>query len=106
MSISPTSLTLEHLRAHGWPLVEVVERWNPHAQVRQDLFGFIDVLAVRRDETLAVQATSAANVAARVRKIADNPNINSVREAGWRIVVHGWAKEGRRWTLVREVDIS
>jgi len=106
MSISPASLTLEHLRAHGWPLVETVERWNPHARIRQDLFGFIDVIAVRRDETLAVQATSLANVAARVRKIGEHPNIGPVREAGWRIVVYGWAKQGRRWTLVREVDCS
>jgi hypothetical protein len=104
--VTPTQLTLRHLRANDWPLVEVVERWNPHARIRQDLFGFVDVIAVRRDETIAVQTTSAANVASRVRKIADHPNIGVVREAGWKIVVHGWAKKSGRWVLTREVDVS
>lgn len=106
MSKSPTQLTLERLRADGWPLVEVVEKWNPHARIRQDLFGFVDVVAVRRNETLAVQATSASNVASRVSKIAEHPNVGAVREAGWRIVVWGWAKKSGRWTLAREVDVS
>lgn len=106
MTLSPTKLTLKHLRDEGWPLVEVVERWNPHAGIRQDLFGFIDVIAVRRGETLAVQTTSVDNVPARVRKIADHPNVGAVREAGWRIVVHGWVKKGGRWQLAREVDVS
>lgn len=106
MSLTPTQLTLRKLRDDGWPLVEVVEHWNPHARIRQDLFGFIDVLAVRRDETLAVQTTSAAGVSARLRKIADHPNIGAVREAGWRIVVHGWAKKSGKWQLTREVDVS
>lgn len=107
MSKSPTQLTLERLRADGWPLVEVTEKWNPHARIRQDLFGFVDVLAVGLNgETLAVQATSATNVSTRVRKIAEHPNVGAVREAGWRIVVWGWAKKSGRWTLAREVDCS
>jgi len=104
--ISPTQLTLRHLRAEGWPLVEIVEHWNPHAHIRQDLFGFGDVIALRRDETLLIQATSAANVSSRVHKIADSPNVAAVREAGWRIVVYGWAKRSGRWVLAREVDVS
>ena len=103
--MTPTQLTLRHLRNDGWT-AEVVEKWNPHAQVRNDLFGFVDVLAVRGPETLAVQTTSAANVSARVRKIADSPTIGAVREAGWRILVHGWAKKSNRWVLAREVDVS
>ena len=82
VSLTPTKLTLRHLRAEGWPLVEVVERWNPQARIRQDLFGFIDVLAVGPRGVLAVQTTSAANVAARVRKIAEHDNVAAVREAG------------------------
>lgn len=103
--MTPTQLSLRHLREDGWT-AEVVEHWNPHARVRHDLFGFVDVIAVRRDETLAVQTTTAANVSARIRKIADHPNVGAVREAGWRIVCHGWAKRAGRWQLVREVDVS
>jgi hypothetical protein len=106
MPISPTQLTLRHLRAEGWPLVEVVEHWNPHARIRQDLFGFIDVIAVGPQGTLAVQATSATNVSSRVRKIGEHPNVAQVREAGWKILVYGWAKKSGRWTLARLVDVS
>ena len=102
---SPTQLTLRHLRADGWT-AEVVEHWNPHARVRNDLFGFVDVLALRGDETLAVQTTSVSNVPARVRKIAESPLVGAVREAGWSIRVHGWKKVSGRWTLARDVDVS
>jgi hypothetical protein len=102
--VTPTALTVRHLRT-TWPVVEVVERYVAHAGRRHDLFGFIDVLAVGPDGTLAVQTTTSANVAARVRKIADHPNLAAVREAGWTIHVHGWRKKGGRW-IVREVDVS
>ena len=103
---SPTALTLRHLRNEGWPLVEVTERWNPHARIRQDLFGFVDVIAVGPEGTLAVQTTSATNVSSRIRKIADHEHVAAVREAGWSIRVHGWAKRAGRWTLVRDEDLS
>lgn len=104
--MTPTQLTLRHLRADGWT-AEVVEKWNPHARIRQDLFGLVDVIAVRPNETLAVQTTSASNVSARVKKIAEHPNIGAIREAGWTVLVHGWGKnKSGRWELKREVDVS
>jgi len=103
--VTPTQRTLAELRKRGYTAA-VVEKWNPHARIRQDLFGFIDVLALRGAETLAVQTTSASNMSARVRKIADADAISAVRDAGWSIVVHGWRKNSKgRWVL-REVDVS
>lgn len=105
MTATPTSLTLRELRK-TWPLVEVVEHWDAFAHVRHDLFGFVDVLAVGPNGVLAVQTTSAPNVSARVRKIADHPSLPHVRAAGWQIEVHGWRKnKTNRWEL-RRVDIS
>lgn len=105
--LTPTQLTLRHLRdVDGWPLVEVVERWNPHARIRQDLWGFVDVLAVGPRGVLAVQTTTAANVSERIRKIADSPNVGAVRDAGVAIHVHGWRKRSGRWELHRNEDIS
>lgn len=103
--MTPTQRTLAYLRKHGYTAA-VVEKWNPHAKIRNDLFGFIDVLALRGDETLAVQATSGSNTSARVKKIADAEHLSVVREAGWRIEVHGWRKNASgRWTI-RIVDVS
>jgi len=102
---SPTQRSLQLLRDQGY-LAEVTERWNPHARVRHDLFGFVDVLAIRDAEVLAVQATSRSNVAARVTKITEHANLAALRAAGIRIVVHGWGKlASRRWEC-RVVDVS
>ena len=101
---SPTQRSLEKLRADGWR-AEVVERWIPGANIRKDLWGWVDILALRDGVTLAVQTTSAANVSARVRKIADSDSLADVRKAGWRIAVWGWRKVGRAW-VCREVDLS
>lgn len=92
------------LRKDGW-LAAVVEKWNPHARVRQDLFGIIDVVAVKDSLTLGVQCTSYGNVSSRVRKIEESDALPALRDAGWSLVVHGWRKVGSRWK-VREVDIS
>jgi carbonic anhydrase len=103
--LTPTQLSLRWLRGNGY-VAEVVERWNPHARVRNDLFGFIDIVALRDDITLGVQTTSNGNVSARVKKIADSPMLPHVREAGWHLEVHGWAKDkSNRWQI-RVVDIS
>lgn len=103
---SPTARTLAALRAEEWT-AQVVERWNAFARVRVDLFGCIDVLAVRPGAILAVQATSGANVAARVAKSKALPALRTWLEAGGRFEVWGWAKRGRRgekkvWTARRK----
>ena len=104
MAISPTQNTLKRLRGDGC-LAAVVEHWNSHARIRQDLFGIIDILAVCGSETIAVQCTSYSNVSARIKKMEESDAIGKLREAGWTILVHGWHKKKNRWQC-REVDIS
>jgi hypothetical protein len=99
VSLSPTALTLRKLRDDGWPLVQVVEVWNPHARIRQDLFGIIDVLAVGPHGTLAVQATTASNAGSRFRKIVESDALPVLDAAGWQVRVWGWKKVRNRWTL-------
>lgn len=103
---SPTQRTLKKLRDEGYTAA-VVERRNPGAFITHDLFGFIDILAIRGDETLAVQTTTGPNVAARVKKITGHENLAAVRAAGWTIHVHGWRKKkaNGRWEC-RVVDLS
>ena len=100
----PTARSLKLLRDRGYRCA-VVEKWNPHARIKQDLFGFIDILAIKGGETLAVQATSGSNVAARLTKIAEADATKDVLAAGWTIKVHGWRKIAKsgRWEC-REVD--
>lgn len=105
---SPTQRTLDLLRKRGYRPA-VVERWNPHTNIRQDLFGCIDVLAIGNGETIAVQCTSKQNMRSRINKIQDSDALFDMRDAGWRVLVHGWhqpkKKPGTRWAC-QEVDIS
>jgi len=102
---SPTSRSLEVLREQGYT-VEVVEKWNSFTKTRKDLFGFIDILAIKRDETLAVQAT-ASGVSDRLKKIMASDLLPKVREAGWKIQIWGWRKSSvsKKWVL-RILDVS
>ena len=103
-SKSPTQRSLKHLRDAGYT-VAVVERWNPHARIRQDLFGIFDLLAIRRDEIAGVQVT-ASGVSERISKITDAELTPRVRESGMRILIHGWRKNAAGKWVLREVDIS
>lgn len=88
-TISPTQRTLAYYRNQG-VTVAVTERWNPHARLRQDLFGFCDLIALDAG-IVAVQVTS-TGVASRVEKIKAEPRAAEWIEAGGRIEVHGWRK--------------
>ena len=102
---SPTQRSLEYLREQGYH-PEVVEKYNSFTRRKNDLWGWCDILAIKRDEVLAVQTTSGDNVSSRVKKILESDLLPKVREANIRIVVHGWRKGSNgRYTLKVE-DIS
>ena len=108
--MSPTQRSLALMRK-TCSLVEVTERFNPYAKVRHDLYGFVDVLCVRGDEVIAVQATSGPNVSARYEKLRYLPSVTHwLQSATRRIEIHGWMRRGARgkrklWTC-RTVELS
>ena len=101
---SPTKRSLEYLREKGY-LCSIVEHWNSFARIRQDLWGWADILAIRKDEVLAVQVTASA-VSERIKKIEASPTLGIVREAGIRIEIHGWRKNAAGKYVMRIVDLS
>lgn len=95
---SPTQRSLAYLRGLGceaW----VVEKWNPFAKIRQDMFGWIDIVAVDTKQIIGVQTTSAPNVSARVLKARGNIALKNWLMAGGVLFVHGWDKHKGRWRL-------
>ena len=104
MASSPTQLSLKKLRDEGW-LAEVVEKWVPGANIRKDLWGWTDIVAIKDGETLAVQTTSYSNMSARAKKIAESDTVAEVRKAGWSIQIWGWRKVNNRWVCTIK-DIS
>lgn len=108
--MTPTQRTLSHLRARGW-WPAVVEKWNPHARIRQDLYGFADLVALAADRpgVVAIQTTSASGISARRKKIKAEPMARQWLICGNSILLHGWGKKkikrgGKavRWTLTEE----
>lgn len=98
LSQSPTQLSLRWLR-EDLNTAQVVERWNPHARIRQDLFGWCDIIALGQDKIFGIQTTSRANVPARVSKILDSKEARHWLLCDGAIRVHGWDKHQGRIRL-------
>jgi hypothetical protein len=99
-AVTPTARTLAFLRrCHH--TAEVVERWLPKANVRRDLFGFIDVVGVRRGEAgvLGVQATTRGHLPHRRAKAAALPALRTWLAAENRFQLHGWYRQGDKWEV-------
>jgi hypothetical protein len=93
---SPTQRSLALLRKEGYP-AQVVERYNPYARVRIDLFNFIDIvgLSYNTGKIFGIQTTSQSHVSDRIKKILAIPEAKYWLQAGAKIYVHGWAKKGK-----------
>jgi hypothetical protein len=103
--ISPTELSLKLLRSKGYT-AQVVEHWNAFARIRQDLFGIIDIVAVKEGEwgVLGVQTTSKSNITARLKKAGINKHLLVWYKSGNNFEVHGWGKVKGKWEVeIREV---
>jgi hypothetical protein len=118
---------LRHLRKEGWR-VDVCERWvpnpgHPGGGKRRDLFGLVDLIALRGHQTMGVQTTTHSNVSNHLTKMLDDehkPALADLIVAGWLVCVHGWrlstrdlhacthgrARCGCRWVLHRNITLD
>ena len=134
---SPTERVLKYLQIRGF-VVGITEHWSQFGGPlkddgsfigrRHDLFGFIDMIALKGEETIAIQCTAVTGMGARYKKILGREKINptfdekkfnkaleaarkrraaarACLKAGWRIVIYGHDK-GMRIPKMREVTIN
>jgi len=103
MSRSPTALSLDLLRRQGH-LADVAEKWVPGVNIRRDLFGAFDLVAVHPDRhgVLGVQCTSGDHHASRRTKLLANPAVRTWLQAGNAAEVWSWQQVGGKWTCRRE----
>jgi hypothetical protein len=105
--VSPTQRSLAHLKALGYH-AKVVEKWNPFAKIRQDLFG-VDILGLKAGlPILAVQATTGSNHAAHRTKLETEGFVDLWKGSFASIEIWSWAQQGPRgsrktWKLWREM---
>jgi hypothetical protein len=91
----PTARTLAWLRKDGWTC-GVVEKWIAQTKQRKDLFGGIDIIAIKKDHpVLGVQATTTTNQSTRVKKMLEIPELKLWCEAGNLLWVVGWSQKGK-----------
>ena len=104
--VSPTARSLAHCRKLRWP-AGVVERWIAAVQIRKDLFGCIDLVAIADGGILGIQATTGGNHASRRTKAIAEPRLRAWLKAGGLFEVWSWEKQGsagkrKLWQLRRE----
>ncbi len=104
--MTPTQRTLKYLRAEGWKC-QIVERWIPQARKRVDLFGIIDIVALKPYCIMGVQTTSASNHASHVTKALESDGLEDWLNARGRFLIISWGKKGKRgekkvWTHRRQ----
>lgn len=106
MASLPAQRTLKWLKEQKIPF-QVVERWNPFAKRRVDLFGGIDIVALMPGYVLGIQACRGGDHATRRTKLQAEPKLRAWCESGGKLEVWSWAKRGPRgkrkeWMLRRE----
>ena len=95
--MTPTARTLAWLRKAGFTVASV-EKWIPQIRRRQDLFNFLDLVAMKEDATglLGLQVTDGSNHSHRRTKILAEPNAKLWVQTGNRIWIVSWKKCGPR----------
>ena len=105
--MSTMERTLALLRKEGWTLA-IVEKWLAAIQIRQDMFGFADVVAIGESlGIMAVQVCADSGRAAHRTKILAEKRALTWLRAGGRILLISWGKHGPRggrkvWEAYRE----
>ena len=93
--ISTSARTLKELKRQGIPCA-LAERFNPYVGehgIRQDLFGFIDVIAIKNNAITAIQCCSGSSYSAHYEKIIENENAYDwVTLGNGRIEIWAWRK--------------
>ena|SRR3990167_5226687 len=98
--LSPTQRTLRELRQRG-VIAGIVEKWNQFAGpagIRQDLWGFLDVLCLYPDRTgvTGVQCCARSGHAEHRKKILENDIAPEFLRVGNVIEIWSWGKQKLR----------
>ena len=91
--LSPTQRTLRLLRQQGC-ICGIVERFNPHAGpfgIRQDLFGFVDIVALYPTSVCAIQSCGQA-FSEHKKKMLENEILIEWLRSGGTVMLYGWRK--------------
>jgi len=98
--MTPNARSVALLELEGYK-ADIVERRITRI-VTKDFLGCLDVIGMRKGQTIGVQTTTADHFANRRRKLQASPMLPWMIGAGWRIEVHGWREKDGEWIVRRE----
>lgn len=88
------------LTRKGWDW-DRCDYYDARTQRAHDLLGMFDYLAFDGNRTVAIQITSKPNVAAREKKIREEPRLKWVLRASWTVLILGFYKDDNgRWAAI------
>lgn len=101
MASKTTQRSLAWLRERGYSPT-VVEHYNPYARRKFDLYGFLDIVALKPGTKgiFGVQTTTGAHLQDRVKKAQALPTYHLWIACGNYVQFHGWRKLKGRWEPV------
>lgn len=94
MGLSPTQRTIQELKKRGFKTV-IVEKWNPHVGIRQDLFGIIDIIALDPYRGVVGIQTTGSGFAGHHRKFTEEKSqecIDWLLTPGTALEIWSWRK--------------
>jgi len=116
--MTPTQRTLRELKDHG-RTCGIVEKFNPHVGkfgIRQDLFGFIDIIALDTDRGIIGIQSCGQSFSAHLKKIVEERNQEAYEwiRCGGKVELWGWRKlklkrggKAMRWKpRIKEITIA
>jgi hypothetical protein len=89
---SLTNKTIDLLALDGWVAYDV-EKKIPHTNITKDLFGFIDILAIRPCHVMGIQVTTYSHINARLNKARGLIALSYWLSSKALFEVWGWKKE-------------
>lgn len=92
--VTPMQRTLALLRERGWTC-GIVEHWNPFVGIRQDLYGWCDLLCLgeydEKPSIIGVQvAGPGSDHAKHLRKMLDEPRFHEFKRCGGVALLISW----------------
>lgn len=105
MASKPVQRSLKHLRDNGWTVC-IVEKFIKHPNMpfgkRIDAFGIGDLLACRQLDgdhqpgQIALVQCCSTDFAKHKDKLLAIPELQTWKDSGGEVILHGWAKRGPR----------
>ena len=124
--MTPQARSLQYLRDHGFT-AETTERWKRfpsktsqpcatcgerrQVQLRQDLFGFADIIAFNGTNVVLVQCTTRENMShrwAKIRELEDARKwvgVEGVGNTERLLLILGWYKKDNRWQVKEKLVV-